>query len=146
METKWHFNKKIFLQDVTVWSPAIILFFIYHEVMIHLFNASCPLILLLGIPCPGCGMTRAIAMVLSFQFEKAIYLNPVSFLWVAFIVYFIVSRYFLTYNKRLIYIFLSIVLVLTFARYIYGMLMYYPHRVPYVYTRRNLTYYLLHRS
>ena len=136
------FNKKILISDLKVWTPAIVIYLLYHFFAIKLFRASCPLILLFGIPCPGCGMTRAIRMVLTLQFEKAYFLNPLAFLWVPFLLYVLFTRYFYRENKRITYILLSILIILTFARYFYGMISYYPNRIPYVYTSRNLTHYM----
>lgn len=39
----------------------------------------CPIRLLTGYPCPGCGGTRAIGAICVGQFERAWSLNPVTF-------------------------------------------------------------------
>lgn len=36
----------------------------------------CPVKLLFGVPCPGCGMTRAAGMVLSGNIAEGIQMNP----------------------------------------------------------------------
>lgn len=41
-----------------------------------LFFYECPFAYLLGIPCPGCGMTRALFSVLLLRFERAFYYHP----------------------------------------------------------------------
>lgn len=46
----------------------------------------CPIRLLTGFPCPGCGGTRAIGAICNGQFERAWELNPLSFLVVAIFV------------------------------------------------------------
>jgi hypothetical protein len=40
----------------------------------------CPVRLLTGFPCPGCGTTRAIGAISSGDFEQAWSLNPIAFL------------------------------------------------------------------
>lgn len=40
----------------------------------------CPFYHLTGIPCPGCGLTRATIAILNGEFYKALLLNPLSFL------------------------------------------------------------------
>lgn len=40
----------------------------------------CPVRLLTGYPCPGCGGTRAIGAICIGQFERAWSLNPITFL------------------------------------------------------------------
>lgn len=38
----------------------------------------CPWALLLGVPCPGCGLSRAAALLLHGQLEGALQLHPLS--------------------------------------------------------------------
>lgn len=43
------------------------------------FGITCVFKHFLGIPCPGCGMTRAIISVLRLDFGAALYYNPLVF-------------------------------------------------------------------
>ena len=71
----------------------IILYLIYALVM-NLFNLqSCPIKLLIGIPCPGCGMTRAILCLLKFDFKGAIKYNALFIILLLVIVVFIFRKY-----------------------------------------------------
>lgn len=45
-------------------------------VLVCLFTVGCPIKYFLGIPCPGCGMTRALASVLRFDLASAFYWHP----------------------------------------------------------------------
>lgn len=45
-----------------------------------LFFYECPFHYLFGIPCPGCGMTRALFSVILLRFGKAFYYHPGIFL------------------------------------------------------------------
>jgi len=45
-----------------------------------LFFYKCPFHYLFGIPCPGCGMTRALFSVLLLRFGQALYYHPGIFL------------------------------------------------------------------
>lgn len=38
----------------------------------------CPWALLLGIPCPGCGLSRAASLLLHGEWERALLLHPLS--------------------------------------------------------------------
>lgn len=42
----------------------------------HLVGIGCPILFLTGIPCAGCGMTRAWASVLHGHFHRAFYYHP----------------------------------------------------------------------
>jgi hypothetical protein len=46
------------------------------------FNGSmelCPSMLLLNRECPGCGLTRGVMHLIHFDFDSALYYNPLSF-------------------------------------------------------------------
>lgn len=51
-------------------------FYLFLFVLCLLFFYHCPFDYLLGIPCPGCGMTRALFSVLLLRFSKAFYYHP----------------------------------------------------------------------
>ena len=46
----------------------------------------CPFKMLTGLPCPGCGGTRALVELLHGRFTEALWLNPVSVLVIVFAV------------------------------------------------------------
>jgi hypothetical protein len=83
-----------------------------------------------GLPCPGCGMTRACLHVLSGNFEEAFYYHPLF--WLVPIVFGIVifQKYSLIskiYHSKL---FWSSVLSLVVGVYIYRMLQFFPNQAP----------------
>lgn len=139
-------NKNILIQilkDLKTYGVGILIYIVYHTITVHFFNASCPLILLFGLPCPGCGLLRSLFCILTFRFATAWSVNPVSYAWMAFFIAFIISRYILGRKSKFISWFFAAVAFITIAVYIRGMILYFPNRIPYVYTPRNLTHYLL---
>lgn len=44
-----------------------------------------------GVPCPGCGMTKAFLSLGSFQFKEAFSYNPFSFFLMSFLIIFVIS-------------------------------------------------------
>jgi hypothetical protein len=46
----------------------------------YITGIGCPFRFLFGIPCPGCGMTRAILSGLRLDFNSAFYYHPLWFL------------------------------------------------------------------
>lgn len=60
-----------------------------------LFGHMCPMVLLTGLPCPACGLTRAGLYVMTFQLNKAWQMNPVIYPIALFLLYFIICRYLL---------------------------------------------------
>ena len=125
--------------DLKKFWVGIVIYIIYYILTISLFHSSCPMLLTTGLPCPGCGMLRALFSIITFRFSTAWYLNPVSFGWFIFIIVFIAERYLLgrKYSKFTNAL-LIIVCMLTIARYIYGMINYFPYRIPFVFRKNNL--------
>ena len=56
--------------------------------LLYTLIIGCPIRLIFGISCPGCGLTRAFISVIQLDFDKATYYHP---LWFLFIVLFIVN-------------------------------------------------------
>ena len=52
-------------KDIHALLPAIAALAVYWTVTHLLFDRFCPMQILLGLPCPGCGMTRALGLVLT---------------------------------------------------------------------------------
>lgn len=65
-------KKKIFRSPVNVKIKLLMtIIYILILVMVALLDIKCIFISTIGIPCPGCGMTRAIKAALRFDFIKA---------------------------------------------------------------------------
>lgn len=101
-------------------------------------GAFCPSVIIFGLPCPGCGVTRAALYVLKGQFAEAFYINPGVYLWIAFLLYIIVVRYIMGKPLKHAMLFITIIAILMIARFAYGMYMYYPMRPPFSYTGGNV--------
>ena len=65
----WRAKMKSILNFKTLrilFAAVIIIFFLY----------KCPFEYIFGIPCPGCGMTRAFIALLKLNFTEAFYFHP----------------------------------------------------------------------
>ncbi len=124
--------------DVKQYGPALIIFAVYYGI-VHLFRAAfCPMIQITGLPCAGCGLTRAFLFILRGEFERAVYIQPMAFAVIAFVAYCAFFRY-LKGTKIVAFSPLFVILVsgmLVF--YVVRMVLYFPDRVPYVYAQDNL--------
>lgn len=58
---------------------SIILLLIYYIASNHFFGYFCPSQVIIGLPCPACGMTRALIALLTLNVEKAFYYHPMIF-------------------------------------------------------------------
>ena len=65
----------------------------YYFFMHALFHAFCPVVIMTGFPCPGCGMIRAVLFMLSGEIKRGMQLNPVAAGWLALAVWIFIKRY-----------------------------------------------------
>lgn len=132
-------GKRIF-KDIKDYGLAALMYLIYYIMAVTFFKASCPLVLLTGFPCPGCGILRCLKLILIFRFQDAWLINPVSFAWMFLFIWVIITRYFIGKNFKLTKVFFWIVFALTIGKYIHGMVKYFPNHIPYVYRKNNPLY------
>ena len=118
----------------------LVYFFIFHN-----GETNCLVKRIIGIPCMGCGMSRAFISLISFNFAEAFYFHPL-----VFIVPFIVAVFLFQETKFLgkIYrskIWWSSILLLFVIVYIIRMFVYFPHTEPMDYYSNPLIFRILIR-
>lgn len=64
-----------------------VIIFIAVSGIILLVFYHCPFLYFFGIPCPGCGMTRALIAAVRFDFKAAFYYHPLFFVVIIAAVY-----------------------------------------------------------
>lgn len=137
MEKIKNWGKRIF-KDIKEYSPAVLVFLGYY-LFIHLIRgAFCPFLNLTGLPCAGCGLTRAFLYIAKGQLARAAYMNPMAFPIIGFVLYCAYFRYVKgTEIKGFKVLFITLV-VCMLVFYVVRMYLYFPDRVPYVYRKNNL--------
>ena len=133
--------KKIFsriYRDIKSYWIGIVLFLLFYFAIKYFYNAYCPLILIMGLPCPACGMTRAMLSFVQGEWIRAFNLQPTVFLWVAFAIYWAVYRYVLGRKSKLSDWMLIILLLLQIGVYVYRMMTVFPEYAPMTYRSDNL--------
>lgn len=135
-----------FWSDVKAYKEVLIIFALYYIFMHVFFHAFCPLVLLTGLPCAGCGMTRAVFFMLTGQFARSFRLNPMALPVILFAVYCAVSRWLLGKKVKGFYAGILILCFAMLAAWIYRMATVFPNHAPYVYTEgsfleRTVPYY-----
>lgn len=123
--------------DGKAYWPAVMLILIFYLLCHRIFDAFCPMIILTGFPCPGCGITRGIWFLMMGQPIRAWKANPMAVLWFAFGICIVWQRYVrgkpVKYKKQwLIGLAVGMIVV-----YVYRMAVCFPGRPPMVYTHHN---------
>ena len=101
-------------------------------------HGLCPSRELLGLPCPGCGLTRSILMILRGRFAESWQLQPFGYAWLALAVVFVLDRYVLESRQKLWKGLLVLTCVGMVALYGYRMVTLFPHTEPMTYYEGNL--------
>lgn len=84
---------ELLLSDLCSLWPAIAAILIYGLITHLMFGRFCPMLILTNLPCPGCGMTRALFLVLRGKCAQAFRLQPLIYGWILLGAAFIVRRY-----------------------------------------------------
>jgi hypothetical protein len=58
----------------------------------HIISSICPIKMLTGYPCPGCGMTRACWSLLKLDFAEAFYFHPLSYLLASVVILVLINE------------------------------------------------------
>lgn len=129
---------KLVREDVMIWYKQVLIGIVILALFNALFHNVCPLVLTVGLPCPACGFTRALLLVLQGQFISAFYMHPMIYMALLFLIYFCWMRY--IKQKRAPFAKGIVVALLVVALGIYGyrMITYFPHKAPMVYEPNNL--------
>ena len=90
---------------------------------IIIIDYNCPIYNIIGIPCPGCGITRAFKALLQLDFNEVLIHNASIYLYVIASVAFILK---FKYCKKIIIMCISLIIVY----YLFRMFLYFPHTYP----------------
>ena len=142
------FNKEQLKFDIKKNLPPLVMAALALLIIDLVWGKICPVRTMIGIPCPGCGLTRAFKLAMTGNFYQATVINP---LWIAIIVLVILYlsiRYLITdekKSKKLLYglkVCAIIIGLLCIVYYIYRMICWFPDREPMVYDSKNAINYI----
>ncbi len=103
-----------------VWLLLLIsIYFLFAYAMLDYFNTTCVFLKFIGIPCPGCGMTRAFISLINLDFIKAIKYNIVVFFMPYIFMYI-----FLDFKNKIHNIFLIIIAVIAIINWLIKIILY----------------------
>lgn len=124
--------------DLREYGLAITVLILYTVITNLIFHAFCPLIIFCGIPCPGCGVSRATVYFLTGRWHQAWMMNPMIFPIAIAAAYFGWNRYLMGRKAAGIKTIIITLVVLLIVVYGVRMYLYYPNRIPCVYTEDNM--------
>ena len=107
---------------------------ILHFAFVHV----CPVVLITGYPCPGCGLTRAFIFFFTGHPLLAFNSNPTFFLWMALLAAAIYLRYLRGTSLAPLKVPLIVICIITIAVYIFRMIFFFPGNAPMEYVPHNL--------
>ncbi len=125
------------LKDVKEYGWAAAVFAVYYLIVHLMKSAFCPLLQAAGIPCAGCGLTRAFLFILRGEFAKAFYIHPMAYFIIAFLLYCGFFRYIKGSRIRGFRPAFILLIIGMLVFYCIRMYLYFPDRVPYVYMTDN---------
>ena len=127
----------LFIKEINDNYIGISLVIVYCLVMHALFHYVCPFRLLTGIPCPGCGLSRAGIALVTFRLDRVMFYNPVIIPIALYAVYWAACRYILGRKVRYQTAFIILLAVLLFALYFYRLAAFFPNHRPMEYVPEN---------
>lgn len=140
------FNKTLFINDLKKVSIPVIVICIYVFICYILKIRVCPINYITGFPCPACGITRSLFMIIKGYFFESLKFHPFSFIILIYAFYFLIGRYFINVKSKIlenVFIFIGILMIFF---YIFRMIHYYPSEEPIAYNYNSLFYYIYSKS
>lgn len=133
---------KLFIEFVKKYYIPLCAFALYAVITYAFSITNCASKLTIGLPCPGCGLTRAAFSLIRFDFVKAFEYNPIIF-FVPIVVWIIIfhQRPFINriYKSKIFWITL---LLLIISIYIVRFIYVYPN-CPMEYHEENLFHWII---
>lgn len=136
--TKRLYNRIRSVSGVDFVMKKTIIILLSSALLVVMTGTPCILKQLTGIPCPGCGMTRAYTSLMKLDFYKAFTMHPLFFVppLVPFIFY-------IKGKKQIINLLVCMFIIIYISVYIYRMAVYFPHTPPMDFNENNILFNLL---
>jgi len=125
---------------------GIALFLLYLLLTELVFHHICPMVIVAGLPCPACGLSRAVSYLFVGEFRKSLACNPFAIFWILFAAYFAYMRYLCGMKVRYLYEIMACLCLAMMIYYAYRMITVFPSDPPYVYQKHNLISNLINLS
>lgn len=137
-------NFNLLKKDLRVSFPVVLVIAVYICGCNLIFGKICTIRMLTGIPCPGCGMTRAFLLVSQGKIYEATMMHPFWIPIIILAVIFPVLRYGFSDSvivgkiTKLLKTLIAVTILLFIIFYIYRMIVYFPDIEPMKYDSHNI--------
>ena len=116
-------------------AAAVIL---YYNLANFIFGYMCPTMVIFGIPCPACGLSRAALLFLSGNFIESFRMHPLVVPVSGFLLIWLVAKIFFTEKIEALTKPAIALIICLFAVYVYRMVHMFPDQVPLVLNRNSI--------
>lgn len=139
-EWKTWFMESFRMMKKDLWNVRVVIlvlagYFLFVRLFLY---SSCPMVMVTGFPCPGCGLSRAGFSVLRGEFSAAWHLHPFIYAIIVLAAAAAVRRYLFHKETACLKKWLILLLAGMLVFYIYRMARYFPGEPPISYYRGNL--------
>ena len=142
---KIRFDTEGFKREIKNTLPAIAIIAIAVVICTILFDGFCLFRLMSGIPCPGCGLTRAAILLLKGHAAESFNMHPMLIPFLFILLIYFMEKYYIDNEKpskakglKVTYIYGCIVAIAMIILYLVRMKLYFPNVEPYIYYKKNL--------
>ena len=105
------------VQKYKLYFLVMLAFILYYVVTNHLFGYISPSMIILGLPCPGCGLTRAGVLFFTGQFQQSFVMHPLFVPVLIFVICLVVCE--LIWPNKLKYMQIPAVLLICTSLIVY---------------------------
>lgn len=126
-------------EDIARYGGGILIVLVVWILLSFAGRGFCPISGLFGLPCPGCGMTRSLLLLLTGKWRASIAMQPFAGIWLFFAAAVGVERYLLGKNGKWKLGILIVLLSSMLVYYCYKMITVFPTTEPYRYQEDNIT-------
>lgn len=136
---KWKKITERVWKDIREYGWVMPVFLVYYLILHSVYDAFCPFLIATGIPCAGCGLTRAGLYLLQGQWARAAAMNPSIYPVALSLLYCAYFRYIRGSRIKGIRKLLPLLVISMLGIYGVRMYLYFPDRIPYVYQSKNFS-------
>ncbi|MCR4690348.1 MAG: DUF2752 domain-containing protein [Lachnospiraceae bacterium] len=117
-------------RDLKGMIPVLLMLILVFTLMQVFFHTVCPMQIVCGIPCPGCGLTRAGVLLLQGKVAESFRMHPFLMGWVLLAADFFWHRYIRGTKAGEFPVLLTVIIAGMVILYIYRMKVYFPYMEP----------------